>query len=336
MTLSDSAADSRNLTSVVIVTFNAADDIAECIASFQGASHVEIVVVDNSSTDGTPQLVEGLKRAGAVDVVVLSTQNHGFAKAVNTGIAKSSGRDILLLNPDARISATALELLRDAVDDDPELGIVAPVVLNGPGVAVMSAGEQPTLWPLFTHYSGLARAFPTVRAFRGRHLYLKHHANVDQDVGWVSGACMYISRRAMDRVGLLSERWFMYGEDIDYCHRVREAGLAVRALAGARAEHSLGASVNSPSQAAASGTTPATSTMWARNTFDYYCHTFSPGWFRRFTWRAIFSGGLYARSFALWLLSLPTKTQRQNRGARARQLRGHARAVWNGRGANPE
>lgn len=308
------------LTSVVIVTYNSADEIVGCIDSFAGAAAIEVVVIDNDSQDGTPRILNDLKEAGRIDVLVLSQENEGFARAVNRGMAAARGRDILLLNPDARIAPADLERLRAAVDDDPNLGIVAPVVTSGPGVAVMSAGREPTLWPIFTHYSGLARAFPRVRALRGRHLYLGHHSDADQDVDWASGGCLYISRAAVERLGPLSERWFMYGEDIEYCHRAREAGLTVRVLSGARAQHAVGASVRaSPS---------TTSTLWAENTFDYYRHTYSPGPVRRFAWRAIFGGGMYSRAMVSWLRARAGRGNREELLSRSSGFRRFAGAVW--------
>jgi GT2 family glycosyltransferase len=309
------------LTSVIIVTYNSAEDIVDCLASFRGAMRIEVVVIDNDSVDTTAEILARLKREGAIDVLLQSPENQGFARAVNTGIAAAHGRDVLLLNPDARISAGDLEALRSTIEEDSHLGIVAPVVTGGPGVAVMSAGREPTLWPLLMHFSGIARAFPRIRWMRGRHLYVKHHSHEDHDVEWASGGCLYISHRTLDRIGGLSERWFMYGEDIDYCHRARAAGLGVRVIAGISAQHAMGASVAKSSSA-------NISTLWARSSYDYYCVTYAPGPVRRFAWRMIFSTGLYARSALSALMALSRSSNRSALLDRASRFRRFASSVW--------
>ena len=95
---------------------------------------------------------------------------------------------------------------------------------------------------MFTHSSGLSRAFPTSKTLRGRHLFLSHHAHEDQFVEWTSGCCLLIPRATIDRVGMLSERWFLYIEDTEYCKRVLDAGLKIKVLAKAHAFHEVGGS----------------------------------------------------------------------------------------------
>lgn len=307
-------------TSVVIVTYNSEDDIAACLEQLEGGDGLEVVVVDNASADGTPELLREFERRGLIDVLVLSPSNDGFAKAVNAGIRASHGQDVFLLNPDAQIDGAAVSRLRDEARRDPRIGIIAPLVQSGPTVAVMAAGRQPTLWPLFTHFTGLARAFPQVRALRGRHLYMGPHSTTEQDVEWVSGCALYVTEPALTKVGLLSERWFMYGEDIEFAHRVSSAGFRVVVTPDVTATHLIGSSVNK-----AGG---RVSTMWAENTYDYYVREFHAGPVRRLLWRTIFSTGLLSRAVLFRLRGLKSRSLRAEYAARAQRFEKFAGAVW--------
>jgi GT2 family glycosyltransferase len=193
-------------------------------------------------------------------------------------------------------------------------------VESGPTVAVMAAGRQPTLWPLFTHFTGLARAFPKWNLMRGRHLYMRHHSHDIQDVEWVSGCALYVSEQTMKKVGLLSERWFMYGEDIEFAHRVLKAGFRVVVTPEVRATHLIGSSVNK-----ASG---SVSTMWAENTYDYYVREFGAGPLRRVVWRVIFSTGLMSRALLFRVRGLRTPDLRSEYTGRAQRFERFARSVW--------
>jgi GT2 family glycosyltransferase len=227
---------------------------------------------------------------------------------------------VFLLNPDAEIEGASVRRLREIARADPTIGIIAPVVESGPTVAVMAAGRQPTLWPLFTHFTGLARVFPRIKALRGRHLYMEHHSSSVQDVEWVSGCALYVTAPALDKAGMLSERWFMYGEDIEFAHRVSKAGFRVMVTPEVKANHLIGSSVNK-----AGG---RVSTMWAENTFDYYVSEFRAGLFRRTVWRIIFSGGLLSRALLFRVRGIRSPTLAEEYNARAERFERFAGAVW--------
>ena len=306
--------------SVVVVTYHSADDIEASLRGIRTARRSQIVVIDNASTDETPEVLERLREEGLIDVLVLGTDNPGFAKAVNRGIALSSGRNVFLLNPDAVMDGAALDRMVELCDADRTIGIAAPVVTSGPTVDVMVAGKQPRLWPVLMHQTGLARAFPHVRALRGRHLFLSHHASRMQDVEWVSGCCLLIAGRALRELGPLSERWFMYGEDIEYCQRALDHGFRVVVTPDATATHMIGSSVRKSGK--------AVSTLWARNTYDYYVTQFKPGVIARFLWRLVFSGGLGSRAMLLLVKARRNPEWRDEYHGRAQRFAAHALAVW--------
>lgn len=330
--------------SIVLVTYNSGELMLDCLLPFKDRTEdVTVRVWDNGSNDGrTPELLKRLKRAGLIDDLVLSPDDPGWSRGANQVVARSGDDDVLFLNPDARVEMPGVRRLQDAVLDDPAIGAVAPVVGGEEDIEVMSAGRQPRLWPLFTHYSGLSKAFPKVPFLRGRHLFLKHHGHQDQDVEWTSGAVLLVPRSTLDRVGLLTERWFMYGEDIEFCQRVLDAGLKIRIVAEVRAYHAVGGSEvdsNGPNldeiapehasevddtdyEIPGEGIEPPTNFkgMWGRNTYAYYVQQFEPNPVTRLAWRVVFTGGLASRALL--------RKMRDRNDPTAKKLLDNALAVW--------
>ncbi|HHV21266.1 MAG TPA: glycosyltransferase family 2 protein [Propionibacterium sp.] len=326
--------------SVCLVTYNSGALMLDCLRPFRDRDEsIRVRVWDNGSTDGTtPETLKKLKAARLIDDLVLSPDDPGWAPGTNQLIKRAGDDDILFLNPDARVQIRDVRLLQDAVLADPTIGIASPVVAGEDDIEVMSAGLQPRLWPLFTHYSGLSKAFPKVRFLRGRHLFLKDHSDEDNDVEWSSGAVLFVPRSTIDRVGLLSTRWFMYGEDIEYCQRVLDAGLRVRIVSAAKAYHAVGGSeagaeddldltdipVEDDAVYAVPGegiAPPADLTgMWGRHTYAYYVHQFRPNPVTRFAWRVVFSGGLASRALV--------RRIRSPKDPMAKKLLDNALAVW--------
>lgn len=303
--------------SIIIVTYNSSDDIEECVHNIDRDDQTRIVVVDNCSTDDTREILSKLEHDGLIDEVIESASNVGFAQGVNQAMRTVHDGAVFLLNPDAKLDRGTLDALRSADSSHPEVGIFSPVVYSNSNVRTMTAGKQPRIWPLFTHYSGLSRLFPRARALKGRHLFLDKHTDADQFVEWVAGCTMYIPQRTIESIGVLSEKWFMYGEDIEYCKRALDSGYKIMVLSNARAFHAMGSSVN---------TAPKTiNTLWAQNTYRYYCSEFNPTIISKVVWRIIFSAGLTSRA-AVWAIqgTLGNEVRRDQ----ARRFFAFSRAVW--------
>lgn len=321
----------RNPVTIAMVTYNSRDHIADCLKWFADRpSDVRVRIRDNGSTDSTPAILKRLRDQGLIDELILSEDDPGFAIGANDVIRRSGSDDVLLMNPDARIALETIDMMRTAINSDPALGAVSPVVSGGQEISVMSAGRQPRLWPMITHYSGLSRLLPRSRLLRGRHLFLRHHSGRDQIVEWTSGCCLYIPRRTIDRVGLLSERWFLYGEDTEYCKRICDAGLVIKVLADARAYHEVGGSSAIDVEAVASvpnqtGRSPAlpppdVGSLWGKNLYDYYTVAFEPSIATRTAWRVTFTAGnAFRASVRKW---------RDPEDRRAAHLMKNALAVW--------
>jgi GT2 family glycosyltransferase len=213
--------------SIVIVTYNSRPFIAACLASIRGCAagtEHEVIVVDNASPDGTAALVA----RDHTDVRLISrADNGGLSRAVNEGVATSSGDHVLWLNPDSRLCGDVPGVLSRYLREHPDVGIVAPRLVNEDGSLQLSCRRFPGYnTAIFNRHSLLTRLLPRNR-FSRRYLMADFdHASV-AEVDWLSGAAMMFPRVVFDRLGGLDEGFFMYNEDVDFCRRVHDAGFRV-------------------------------------------------------------------------------------------------------------
>lgn len=218
--------------SIVIVTYNSADNIAPLLSGIRksiGKYSFEVTVIDNNSSDKSAQVASHhfLK-----PTVILNKENLGFAKAVNQGIKRSSGKYILILNPDTLFIGQALKSLLDFAQSTPLFGAVAPRLLNNDGKIQPSCFKFPTLTNAIKYY------------FLGcKYCYQKYNpGNSTTTVDVAAMAAFLIPKTVLDKVGLLDERFFMYYEDVEFCRRLHRAGLPVYYLPLAKVKHAHGAS----------------------------------------------------------------------------------------------
>lgn len=228
--------------SVVIVNYNSLAYVRRCLASLgEGARGLawEAVVVDNASREPG---VEGLPCAFPHVRVLRRACNDGFAAGANAGIRAARADAVFLLNPDTRVMPGAAGTLLRYLRAHPDVGIVAPKLVNPDGSLQLSCRRFPTLWAgLFNRYSLLTRLLPGNR-FSTAYLMTDWDHACTRDVDWVSGAAMMISRVALERVGGFDEGYFFAMEDVDLCRRVHDAGLRVVYLPDAVVEHRIGGS----------------------------------------------------------------------------------------------
>src|SRR5262249_52979665 len=193
-------------------SFNARADLQACLASLAAnppSLDHEVVVVDNASTDGSG---EAAQAAGAR--VIALDKNLGFAAANNAGIRATQSELVLLLNSDTIVPAGAIDALVGRLRAVPEAAIAGPRLVDGSGVTELSFGAM--ISPL-NEYRQKHRA----RA------WIDRETAREQFAGWVSGACLLVYRADADRAGLLDERFFLYTEDVDFCHAIRGLGRKV-------------------------------------------------------------------------------------------------------------
>ncbi|MEX2246426.1 MAG: glycosyltransferase family 2 protein [Dehalococcoidia bacterium] len=234
--------------SVVIVTYNSSDVIGRCLASLREHSPhdtVEVIVVDNASSDGTPDLI---RRDFPWVLVFECGDNAGVSAGVNVGVSFSQGPYIATINPDCRFDADALTPLTAYLRDHPDVGIVAPQLLDDDGAVQLSCRAFPGYaTALFSRYSPLTRLLPGNRFSRRYLMSGFDHASL-RDVDWVSGAAMMFPRPVYDRLRGWDERFFLFSEDVDFCKRVHDAGLRVVYDPSVRVTHRIGISANPTSR----------------------------------------------------------------------------------------
>lgn len=238
---------------VIIVAHNSGRLLLEsvCSAVSEVGEH-RVVVVDAESTDDSIASVAG-RYPG---VHVLRTANDGFAAANNRGIEATGASYVFLLNPDAVVAPGTIETLVSVLEDEPRAGIVGPRVLDPDGT--MQAGSYGR-YPTLVVRAGLA-AKRLWRRFTGRpQTPITPLARIGVD--WVTGAAMLVRRAAIIDTGPMDEGFFLYYEDIEWCHRMRDHGWDVLLEPAGSVTHHVGGSGGSGSRAAAA----------YRDSFNRYC-----------------------------------------------------------------
>lgn len=228
--------------SIIIVNYNTKSLTLDCISSIvlsEFAGTYEIILVDNASTDGTVGEVE--LRYPQVHIIE-NGKNEGFSKANNRGILRSSGRYVLLLNSDTVVEAATLRTMLDYMDGNLHVGASGCKLILPDGTLDDACKRGfPTPRSSFYYAFGISRVFRNRPRF---HRYKLIHLDADQvhEVDSLVGAFMMVRREAIDQVGLLDESFFMYGEDIDWCYRMKHAGWKVIYYPGTTVIHYKGAS----------------------------------------------------------------------------------------------
>jgi N-acetylglucosaminyl-diphospho-decaprenol L-rhamnosyltransferase len=224
---------------VVVVTYESRDLALAALDSLRahGGLPLEVVVVDNASTDGT---AAALRERHPRARVVANGENTGFARACNQGWRASSAPLVLFLNPDAEVLPGAISALADVLDGRPDVGVAGPRTLNDDGTVQVSTGRDLTI-------ASERRQRRLVAGVRARQPWALGEAEArhsrPHEPDWVSGACLMARRSALEAVGGLDERFFLYEEDADLCRRIRTAGFRVVFTPEAVVRHRLGRSM---------------------------------------------------------------------------------------------
>lgn len=222
--------------SIVVVNYNTRELLASCLeslyATIAGISF-EVWVVDNASSDGSIEMVG--ERFPAVKCI-RNDANLGFARANNRAISQSTGRYIVLLNSDTVMTPSALTTITTFMDVHPDVAVCGGQLLNRDGTLQNSIANIPTLATELLNKSLLRRLFP--RRYPGKELQVTTPIEVES----IIGACMVVSRKAIEQVGMLDERYFFFLEETDWCLSMRKAGWKVCFHPEARIFHLQGAS----------------------------------------------------------------------------------------------
>jgi N-acetylglucosaminyl-diphospho-decaprenol L-rhamnosyltransferase len=226
----------------VVVNFEAGPLLVECIASLladTSAGPMELVVVDNASKDDS---IATLFAAHPVVRVVRAPGNIGYARGANLGTAATKAPIVAVLKPDTVVQPGTAGALVSRLEREPRLGAVGPRVHNPDGSDYPSARAMPSIPVAIGH--GLLGLWWQTNPFTARYRQLDADPSLPRLVDWVSGAAVWLRRRALDDVGGWDERYFMYLEDTDLCWRLRGAGWEVAYEPGGVVVHVQGASAS--------------------------------------------------------------------------------------------
>jgi len=279
--------------SIVILNYNTRDLLLACLESVYRETRTvsfEILVADNASRDGSVAAVA--ERFPEVRLFAYDT-NLGFPEGNNRAIPSARGRYVLLLNPDTIILDGALDRMVEYLDKHPEVGVAGAKMYKTDLSVWHYETWEFTPWRYLIH--------PLMLRWRGD--------IGDREVDWVPGACLLIRQSVIARIGLLDG--FMFGEDLDWCFRAREAGWRVQHLGEARVIHIWGASAGTPERA-------AWRVFITRQSKLYYARKHRGTFFyRRFCFVVLLESA--ARGILTWVAG------RLGSGSRAGNWRGQAR-----------
>jgi hypothetical protein len=226
---------------IAIVLHNSAGALPGSLDSIRAAVEsgwAEVVAADNASPDDSVAMLA--ERVPGAEFVRLE-ENRGFGAGANAALARATGRYRLLLNPDVRVPHGGLESLVAWMDRHPAVGVASPNLIRVDGDWEAPGRAMPSVGRSMLELTRLHRLLP--RSVRGGVLRGPYWTGGDQlDAGWVPGAAMLVRPAAIDRVGLLREDLFMYGEDIEWCWRMRRGGWHVGVCSTVSFVHDTGSS----------------------------------------------------------------------------------------------
>ena len=236
---------SASRVTIVVVSYNSADVLGDCLASIElHAPGARAVVVDNASTDASADLAQA---AGPFVTVIRSAENEGFSKANNRALRTIETEFALILNPDARLTSSTIPQLLSAADRLPAAAALGPKTVYQDGRPQVSFGPDLSLAAEYRQRklvkgvkSGEARALDELRAATAE----------EREVDWISGSCMLLRMPAARDLGFFDERYFLYEEDADLCLRLRKASGKVMFIPQSVVIHELGTSMAKASKQA--------------------------------------------------------------------------------------
>ncbi len=227
--------------SVIIVNYNTKDTLRECLTNLlKDVSPYEIIVCDNASSDGSVAMVK--ESFSQVKLVELPT-NRGIAFAANRGFEVVTGEYILYLGSDAFPTHEDLTELTSFMESNKDVGLITPMLITKNGAIDMDAHRGfPTPFAALTHFTQLGKLFPKSRIFNKYYLGFKDFSSPHEIDACISHF-MLSKKAVISKIGGWDEDFFVYGEDIDLCFRVKQAGYKIMYLPQVKVLHLKGISV---------------------------------------------------------------------------------------------
>jgi GT2 family glycosyltransferase len=211
--------------SIIIVSYNTAKLLDECIDSIKSQTSVEyeIIVVDNNSTDST---LEILKEKHADIILIENKINNGFASANNQGIDIAKGKYVFLFNPDTVVLDSAVDKLHLFMEENPDIGICGPKNLGADLKLQMNCDHFPSLWNIVVENFSLGKIFPQIPIFNKTMMRYWEYDCI-REVDRITGCSILVRKSIFNSIGKLDDKFFMYFEETDFCLRVKRGGYKV-------------------------------------------------------------------------------------------------------------
>lgn len=231
--------------SIIIINFNTKDFLRECLHSIKesdlGKINYEVIVVDNASTDGSIKEIKDWEKEFETFISIFNKENLGFARGNNTGVKRCTGRYVLFLNPDTVLSKDSLKKVFSFMESHKDAAVASPR-LELPNGFLDEASHRgfPTPWNAFSYFSGLNKLFPKSRVFAGYTKGWLLETKEPHEVDSIVGAFFFVRREAGEEVGWWDEDYFWYGDEIDFCYRLKERGWKVFFLPQVKVLHYKG------------------------------------------------------------------------------------------------
>lgn len=210
--------------SIILVNYNGSLFLHDCLNSverFVSSLNTEVIIVDNCSTDNS---VEIIKNSFPSVKLICSNRNLGFSRANNLAVKYSKGTHLLFINTDTIMIESTPQILSKYLDRYQDVAVVGSRITFKDASYQLSCGKLPNLLVEFLY------RIRAVLNNRWHHIFsalYDRHYSKEQEVGWVTGACLMIRRDVFEKIGGFDESFFMYYEDKDICKQVRDAGFKV-------------------------------------------------------------------------------------------------------------
>lgn len=220
--------------SIIIVNYNTQDLTCDCIRSIKENTknlRYEIILIDNNSSDGS---IEAVKNKFKDVIIIKNSTNLGFSKANNQGIQKAKSDAILLLNSDTKLNDNSI---KKALDYLKKADILTIRIKSYDGKNQQAGGYGPNLFNLLCWAFFLDDLPGVNRLIKPYQISDLSFFDADHEVDWVIGAFFMTKRNIFDKIGLLDENIFMYGEEMEYCRRAKDAGFKIKYFAGPEVVH---------------------------------------------------------------------------------------------------
>ncbi len=230
--------------SIIIITFNNEQYIRECLTSLLKIySNHEIIIIDNNSTDRTLHIIKNFtnQHSSCNITLIKNRTNRGFARAVNQGIINSKGHHLCLLGSDCRIEENTMEELISFLKHHPEAGLIAPRLVNKFGQTIQSCRRLPTIEDLILELSGLPKLFPGKIKSKWKSVILDRNSPVE--VEQPEASCIMTCQKAVQKIGLMDERFTIFFNDVDWCRRFLQNGYKIVYYPQVKVLHYKGGSI---------------------------------------------------------------------------------------------